>query len=70
MKLSELKMETHHKGRKLAVRRKEAVVEQKAHTWTMIEEEGSDDAERLEVVVHKSRGGADLLDSITAFTIK
>ncbi|KAM0705275.1 hypothetical protein Q7P35_008065 [Cladosporium inversicolor] len=70
MKLSELTMETHHKGRKLAVRRKEAVVEQKAHTWTMIEEEGSDDAERLEVVVHKSRGGADLLDSITAFTIK
>lgn len=70
MKLSELKMETHHKGRKLAVRRKEAVVEQKAHTWTMVEEEGSDDAERLEVVVHKSRGGEDLLDSITAFTIK
>jgi tetratricopeptide (TPR) repeat protein len=70
MKLSELKMETHHTGRKLAVIRKEAVVEQKAHTWTMVEEEGSEDAERLEIVVHKSRGGEDLLDSITAFTIK
>lgn len=70
MKLSDLKMETHHKGQKLAVRRKEAVVEQKAHTWTAVEEEGSDDMERLEIVVHKSRGGEDLLDSITAFTIK
>lgn len=70
MKLSELKMETHHKGRKLSVRRKEAVVEQKAHTWTAVEEEGSNDVERLEIVVHKSRGGEDLLDSITAFTIK
>jgi tetratricopeptide (TPR) repeat protein len=70
MRLSELKMETHHKGRKLSVRRKEAVVEQKAHTWTAVEEEGSEDVERLEIVVHKSRGAEDLLDSIKAFTIK
>lgn len=70
IKLSELKMETHHKERKLAVKRNDAVVEQKAHSWTVVEEEGSEDVERLEVVVHKSRGGEDLLDSIKAFTIK
>ncbi|KAL1590349.1 hypothetical protein WHR41_00638 [Cladosporium halotolerans] len=70
MKLSELTMETHHTGRKLTVKRKEEVVEQKAHSWTVVEEEGSEDVERLEVVVHKSRGGEDLLDSAKVFTVK
>lgn len=70
MKIGELTIETHHRGRKLAVRRKEEVVEQKARSWTVVEEEGSEDVERLEVVVHKSRGGEDLLDSIEEFVIK
>ena len=76
MKLGELVMETRHEGRKLRVRRREAVVELKARSWTVVEDvggEGEKDVERLEVVLHKSRGGEDWLDSIPVdveFTVK
>jgi tetratricopeptide (TPR) repeat protein len=73
MKLGDLVMEKRHEGKKLRVRRREAVVELKGRSWSVVEDVGGEDVERLEVVLHKSRGGEDWLDSIPMgieFTVK
>lgn len=67
IKLGDLVMEKRHSGKKLRVRRREAVVELRGRSWTVVEDiesEGEADVERLEIVLHKSRGGEDWLDSI------
>jgi len=78
VRLGDLVRERRHLGKKLRVRRREAVVELKARSWSVVEDvvgdsEGERDAERLEVVLHKSRAGEDWLDSIpigVEFTLK
>lgn len=77
MKLGDLLMETRHAGKKLRVRRREAVIELKARSWTVVKDvdgDGEDaDVERLEIVLHKSKAGEDWLDSIPMgvdFTLK
>lgn len=77
MKFSDLRMETHHRGRCLTVKRtsptaKRAspVVTLMARSWTMVYDEEGGEIERLEVCLHKTRHGQDVLESATAFTIK
>lgn len=71
MKLAELKMDTHHRGYKLTVKRASPVVTLTARSWTMVQdEEEGDDIERLEVCLHKTRHGEDLLESARTFVIK
>jgi len=64
IKLGDLLMEKRHEGKKLRVRRREAVVELKGRSWTVVEDAEGEDVERLEVVLHKSKSGEDWLDSI------
>lgn len=70
IKLAELKLESHHHGRKLIVKRVSPVVTLTARSWTMIQDEEGEDTERLEVVLHKLRRGDELLESSKLFVIK
>ncbi|KAI8959280.1 SET domain-containing protein [Daldinia sp. FL1419] len=70
IKLADLRMETHHRGRKLAVKRASPVVPLIARPWTMVREEGEEDMERLELCLHKSRHGEEVLESASSFIIK
>ncbi|OLN93218.1 SET and MYND domain-containing protein [Colletotrichum chlorophyti] len=69
MKLTDLRMETHHRGRSLTVKRASPVVTLTARSWTMVQDEAGE-TERLEVYLHKSKYGEDILESASAFTIK
>jgi tetratricopeptide (TPR) repeat protein len=70
MNMTDLKMETHHRGRKLTVKRHSPVVTLVARSWTMVQNEDGTDAERLEILLHKSRYGEDILESTKQFIIK
>ncbi|KAM0700092.1 hypothetical protein Q7P36_000304 [Cladosporium allicinum] len=73
IKLGDLVMEKRHEGKKLRVHRREAVVELKGRSWSVVEDIEGGDVERFEIVLHKSRGGEDYLDSIpmgVEFTVK
>ena len=70
IKLSDLRMETHHRGRVLSLRRISPVVKLRSSSWTIVQEAGSDDADRLELSLHNTRNGEDILDSASAFFIK
>jgi len=69
MKFADLQIDTHHRGRRLTVKRASPVVTLAARSWTMVQDE-ADETERLEVCVYKSRHGEDLLESASAFVIK
>jgi tetratricopeptide (TPR) repeat protein len=70
MKIAELMMETHHRGRKLAIKRASPVVTLASRSWTMVRDEEGEETERLEVLLHKSRHGEDVLESASRFVIK
>lgn len=70
MKMSDLCMETHHRGRVLSVRRMAPVVKLVSCSWTVVQEESSGEMERLEVVLHKSKHGEDILESGSMFKVK
>ncbi|KAJ4303016.1 hypothetical protein N0V90_001907 [Kalmusia sp. IMI 367209] len=70
MKISELKMETHHRGRRLTIKRASPVVVLTARSWVMVEDEEGGDIERLEMCLHKSRHGEDILEYAKSFIIK
>lgn len=70
MELSELRMETHHRGRVLSLRRVSPVVEIVASSWTIVQGDSGDEVERLEVYLHKSAHGKDILDSGSEFLVK
>ncbi|KAK2861444.1 hypothetical protein FQN49_004187 [Arthroderma sp. PD_2] len=70
MKLPELRMETHHRGRVLSLRRISPVVKLKTSCWAVVQGEDSDEAERLEIFLHSSRNGQDMLDSGSVFLVK
>lgn len=69
MKLADLQMDTHHRGRRLTVKRASPVVTLAARSWTMVQDE-AEETDRLEVCLHKSRHGEDLLESASIFVIK
>jgi tetratricopeptide (TPR) repeat protein len=70
MNMSDLRMETHHRGRMLIVKRESPVVTLVARSWTMVQNEDGNDAERLEMCLHKTRHGEDVLESTKRFIIK
>ncbi|KAK5124777.1 hypothetical protein LTR85_001490 [Meristemomyces frigidus] len=70
MKLSELRMNTHHRGRLLALRRAADIVGLVVRSWTAMEEATSGDTERLEMYLHKSTYGEDILESGSRFLVK
>jgi hypothetical protein len=71
MKLEDLRMETHHRGYALYLRRAAPVVKLRTRSWTVVQQERSDDAERLEVFLHTiDYGGVDVLEAGEAFAIK
>ncbi|KAI1463417.1 SET domain-containing protein [Daldinia caldariorum] len=71
IKLADLRMETHHRGRRLTVKRASPVVPLIARPWTMVREEGEEeDMERLELCLHKSRHGEEVLESASSYIIK
>ncbi|KAK2037417.1 tetratricopeptide [Colletotrichum somersetense] len=69
MKLTDLRMETHHRGHFLTVKRVSPVITLTARSWTIVQDEAGG-TERLEVYLHKSKHGEDILESASAFTIK
>ncbi|EOO01123.1 putative tpr domain-containing protein [Phaeoacremonium minimum UCRPA7] len=70
MKLSELRMETHHRGKVLALHRSSPVVELKASSWAAVKGDSADDSERLEVFLHTSKMGRNVLDLGSDFLVK
>lgn len=72
MKLAQLKLDTHHRGYQLTLKRVSPVVTLAARTWTMVQDQDGegDDTERLEVTLHNSRQGEEVLDSASRFVIK
>jgi tetratricopeptide (TPR) repeat protein len=69
MKLSQLQIDTHHRGRRLTVKRASPVVTLVARSWAMVQDE-EEDTERIEVCLHKARHGEDILESSSHFIIK
>ncbi|KAL2194430.1 hypothetical protein P885DRAFT_42685 [Corynascus similis CBS 632.67] len=69
MKLADLTMETHHRGRQLSVKRASPVVTLTSRSWTMVQDEAGE-TERLELLLHKTRHRKDILDSNSIFIIK
>jgi tetratricopeptide (TPR) repeat protein len=70
IKFSDLKMETHHRGKKLTIRRASPVVTLAARSWAMVQDEAEKETERLEMCLHKNRHGEDVLESTRRFIIK
>ncbi|KAF1362284.1 SET domain-containing protein [Lizonia empirigonia] len=69
MSLTDLKMDMHHRGRKLKINRVSPVVDLAARSWAMVQDEG-EEIERLEVCLHKLRYSEDILESTKTFIIK
>ncbi|KAH6649414.1 hypothetical protein F5144DRAFT_634810, partial [Chaetomium tenue] len=69
MKLSDLRMETHHSGFQLRIKRASPVVTLSTRSWTMVQDD-AEETERLEIVLHNTRHGKDILESSKTFTIK
>lgn len=67
--LAELEIDTHHRGRILSVKGASPVVPMVAFSWTMVEDD-SGEVERLEVYLHKSKRGEDMLDTDDTLKIK
>jgi len=70
MKIAELKMDTHHHGKILAVKRVSPVVTYTARSWTVVEDEEGGETERLEVCLHKLRHSEEVMELASTFLIK
>ncbi|KAL6704713.1 hypothetical protein ACN47E_007995 [Coniothyrium glycines] len=70
IKLSNLVFETHHRGCQLLVKRESPVVTLAARSWTMVQDVDGEGSERLEMCLHKTRYGEDVLESVKAYIIK
>ncbi|KAH6614619.1 tetratricopeptide [Chaetomium sp. MPI-SDFR-AT-0129] len=69
MGLADLRMETHHRGFKLVVKRASPVVTGTVRSWAMVQDE-KEETERIEVVLHTLRDGKDVLESAKEFVVK
>jgi hypothetical protein len=69
MSMSELKMDTHHRGRVLNVKRVAPVIKLVLSSWTLVQGEDGE-MERLEVMLHKESHGCDILESGEIFQVK
>ncbi|KAL5116298.1 hypothetical protein ACEQ8H_005756 [Pleosporales sp. CAS-2024a] len=70
MQLNHLKMEIHHRGKKLAVKRASPVVGLAVRSWCMVQDEEGKETERLEIGLHKLRHTDEVLELTKTFIIK
>jgi tetratricopeptide (TPR) repeat protein len=70
MSIRDLRMETHHRGRKLAIKRASPVVGLAVRSWCMVQDEECKETERLEYGLHKLRHGEEILELTKLFVIK
>jgi tetratricopeptide (TPR) repeat protein len=69
MKLMDLRMETHHRGRFLMLRRVSPVATLEASSWAVVQDR-SKDVERMELFLHKSQHGHDILDMASELIVR
>jgi tetratricopeptide (TPR) repeat protein len=70
MSLTDLKMETHHHGKKLVIKRASPVVGLAVRSWCMIQDEEGKETERLDFGWHKLRHNEEVLELTKSFIIK
>ncbi|RGP80737.1 n-lysine methyltransferase smyd2 [Fusarium longipes] len=70
MRLEDIRMETHHRGFFLSLRRVSPVAILETSSWAIVQDSSSNEVERIELVLHKSRHGHDILDMASRFVIK
>ncbi|KAH7406679.1 hypothetical protein DE146DRAFT_399757 [Phaeosphaeria sp. MPI-PUGE-AT-0046c] len=70
MSFSDLKIETHHRGKKLIIKRASPVVGLAVRSWCMVQDEDGKETERLEFGLHKLRHKEEVLELTKLFVIK
>ncbi|KAH8719152.1 hypothetical protein GQ44DRAFT_712610 [Phaeosphaeriaceae sp. PMI808] len=70
MKFTDFRMETHHHGKKLIIKRASPVVGLAVRSWCMVQDEEGKETERLEFGLHKLRHGEEVLELTKSFVIK
>jgi tetratricopeptide (TPR) repeat protein len=70
MSFNELKMETHHRGKKLIIKRASPVVGLAVRSWCMVQDEEGKETERLDFGLHKLRHNEEVLELTKLFVIK
>ncbi|KAF2822589.1 SET domain-containing protein [Ophiobolus disseminans] len=70
MSFSDLRMETHHRGKKLVIKRASPVVGLAVRSWCMVQDEEGKETERLEFGLHKLRHGEEVLELTKHFVVK
>ncbi|KAF5710058.1 n-lysine methyltransferase SMYD2 [Fusarium mundagurra] len=70
MAIKDLRMETHHRGFFLTLRRVSPVSILQASSWTVVKGQSSDEVERLEVFLHTSQYGENTLEIASDLLIK
>jgi len=70
MSFSELRMETHHRGKKLVLKRASPVVGLAVRSWCIVQDEEGKETERLEYFLHKIRHNEEVLELTKLFVIK
>jgi tetratricopeptide (TPR) repeat protein len=70
MSFNDLKMETHYRGKKLAIKRASPVVGLAVRSWCMVQDEEGKETERLEFGLHKLRHAEEVLELTKVFIIK
>jgi tetratricopeptide (TPR) repeat protein len=70
MKLKDLQMETHHRGHFISLRRVSPVAILEASSWAVVQDMSSDEVERIELFLHKSQHGHDILDMASELLVK
>jgi tetratricopeptide (TPR) repeat protein len=70
MSFTDLKMETHHRGKKLMIKRASPVVGLAVRSWCMVQDEEGKETERLDFGWHKLRHNEEVLELTKLFVIK
>ncbi|KAL5590805.1 hypothetical protein FOBRF1_014362 [Fusarium oxysporum] len=70
MGIKDLQRETHHRGFFLPLRRVSPVAILQASSWTVVKDQSSDEVERLEVFLHTSQFGENILDIASELVVK
>jgi len=69
MKLLDLRMETHHRGHFLMLRRVSPVAILETSSWAVVQDR-SKDVERIELFLHKSQHGYNILDMASELIVR
>ncbi|CEI62419.1 hypothetical protein FVEN_g4961 [Fusarium venenatum] len=70
MHLNGLRIESHHRGFFLYLRRVSPVAILETSSWAVVQDRSSSDVERIELFLHKSQHGHDILDTAYEIIVK